>query len=75
MLIEHEHTVDEFDPGHCWTCAREAGLLDHYRRVQREERALGQTHRWARLARRHAIAALWASGVANLLAVIALFMG
>jgi len=29
MLIQHRHTSEEFDPGHCRACARQAGLLDH----------------------------------------------
>ena len=29
MLIQHRHTPEEFDPGHCRTCAGQAGLLDH----------------------------------------------
>jgi hypothetical protein len=47
MLIQHQHKPEEFDPGHCRTCAREAGLLDHHDRVQREETRLRQTRIWA----------------------------
>jgi hypothetical protein len=30
MLMQHQHEPEEFDPGHCPTCAGQAGLLDHY---------------------------------------------
>jgi hypothetical protein len=43
MLTEHHHEPGVFDAGHCWGCARQAGLLDHYRRVQREEARLQET--------------------------------
>jgi hypothetical protein len=72
MLIQHQHKPEEFDPGHCPTCARQAGLLDHYDRVQREETRLRQTRALARAARRDAIWALGSSGVGILLAAIAL---
>ena len=72
MLIQHQHKPEEFDPGHCPTCARQAGLLDHYDRVQREETRLRQTRAWAHAARRYAIWALGSSGVGILLAAIAL---
>jgi hypothetical protein len=49
MLVEHQHKPGVFDPGHCRDCAREADLLDHYWRVQREERAFTEAHRWASL--------------------------
>ena len=63
------------DADHCWACARQAGLLDHYRRVQQEEAALRQAHGWARAARRRASVALWSSGAAILLAIVALLTG
>ena len=34
MLIDHDHSPGRFDAGHCWACAHQAGLLDHYDRVQ-----------------------------------------
>jgi hypothetical protein len=34
MLIDHDHPPGRFDAGHCWVCAHQAGLLDHYDRVQ-----------------------------------------
>jgi hypothetical protein len=34
VLTAHHHPVEVFDPGHCRSCARQAGLLDHYDRVQ-----------------------------------------
>jgi hypothetical protein len=37
MLIDHDHPPGLFDAGHCWACARQAGLLDHYDRVQDQE--------------------------------------
>jgi hypothetical protein len=75
MLAGHQHQPGVFDADHCRACARHAGLLDHYRRVQQEEAALREAHGWARAARRHASVALWSSGVAILLAVFALLSG
>jgi hypothetical protein len=72
MLVEHAHPPGRFDPGHCRDCAREADLLDHYWRVQREERAFREAHRWARRAYRQASWALWCSGIGIVLAVVAL---
>jgi hypothetical protein len=72
MLIQHQHKPEEFDPGHCPTCARQAGLLDHFDRVQREETRLRQTRAWACAARRDAIWALGSSGARILLATAAL---
>ena len=60
-----------FDAGHCWACARQAGLLDHYRWVQQEEARLQETREWAGMARRYAILALGSSGAAILLAALA----
>ena len=75
MLIEHEHTPSVFDPGHCRPCARQAGLLDHYDRVQREEARLSQARASAAAAHRYAIGALGSSGVGVLLALLALLTG
>jgi len=75
MMIQHQHQPGSFDPGHCRSCARQADLLDHYWQVQREEQAFKEAHRWARRAHRHAIWALWCSGVGILLAVVALLTG
>jgi hypothetical protein len=75
MLIEHQHKPGVFDPGHCWECARETDLLDHYDHVQRQERALTQAHRWAHQARRHATWAFGSAGIGILLAAIALLTG
>jgi hypothetical protein len=72
MLIQHRHTPEEFDPGHCRACARQTGLLDHYNRVQREETRLRQARMWAHAARRYALWALGSSGAAILLAAVAL---
>jgi hypothetical protein len=72
MLTQHHHEPGLFDAGHCWACARQAGLLDHYRRVQREEARLQETREWAGTARRYAILALGSSGTAILLAALAL---
>ncbi len=74
MLIQHHHEPGLFDAGHCWACARQAGLRDHYRRVQREEARLQETREWAGMARRYAILALWSSGTAILLAAVALLI-
>jgi hypothetical protein len=75
MLVQHHHDPGVFDADHCWACARQAGLLDHYRRVQREEARLQETWEWACMARRYAILALGSSGAAILLAVVALLIG
>jgi hypothetical protein len=75
MLIEHQHRPGVFDPGHCRTCARQADLLDHYHRVQREEDRLRATQQSAAQARRTATWALWASAIGLLLAAITLLTG
>ena len=75
MLTQHHHEPGLFDAGHCWACARQAGLLDHYRRVQQEEARLQETREWAYMARRYAIVALGSSGAAILLAALALLTG
>jgi hypothetical protein len=75
MLIEHEHKPSVFDPGHCRPCAHQAGLLDHYHRVQREETNLRQAIASAIGARRYGIWALGSSGVGLLLALLALLTG
>ena len=72
MLIQHRHTPEECDPGHCRACARQTGLLDHYDRVQREETRLRQARMWAYAARRYALWALGSSGAAILLAAVVL---
>jgi hypothetical protein len=75
MLVGHQHEPGVFDPGHCRSCARHAGLLDHYRQVQQQEATLREAHAWARAARRRADVALWSSGAAILLAAIAMLHG
>ena len=65
MPLTHQHPPGRFDPGHCHTCARQAGLLDHYHRVQHQEVRLWRAHRDARWA-------LWSSLAALLLATTAL---
>ena len=50
MLLEHRHEPGVFDAGHCWACAGQAGLVDHYRRVQQEEAALWKARRRASVA-------------------------
>ena len=75
MLTQHLHRPGRFDPGHCRACAHEAGLLDHYRRVQQEEDSLRDTARLARQARSYAGWALWLSGVGIVVAAIALLRG
>ena len=54
MLNQHAHQPGVFDAGQCWACARQAGLLDHYRRVQ-QETTLQEAHEWTRAARWYAI--------------------
>jgi hypothetical protein len=75
MLVRHQHEPGVFDAGHCRACARRAGLLDHYQRVQQEEATLREAHRWALEARRRTSVALWSSGAAILLAIVALLAG
>jgi uncharacterized protein YciI len=72
MLLGHQHEPGVFDAGHCRACARQAGLLDHYQRVQQQEATVREAHRWALEARRRASVALWSSGAALLLAAVAL---
>ena len=72
MLIDHDHPPGLFDAGHCWACARQAGLLDHYDRVQGQEANLRQAREWAWAAHRYAIWALGSSGIGVLLAAAAL---
>jgi hypothetical protein len=72
MLVEHQHKLGAFDPGHYRDRTRHAGLLDHQHRVQRESQVLWEAQGWARQARRAAVRALWASGLGLLLAAIAL---
>jgi hypothetical protein len=75
MPVQHRHQPGRFDPGHCRGCARQAGLLDHYSRVQQQETSLRQAHRWALAASRRASVALWSAGAGILLAVVALLRG
>jgi hypothetical protein len=72
MSIGHLHPPGVFDAGHCRTCARQAGLLDHYNRVQEEEARLRGTVAYARAAHRYALWALGSSGIGVLLATLAL---
>jgi hypothetical protein len=72
MAIGHLHPPGVFDAGHCRACARQAGLLDHYHRVQTEETRLRRSLAYARAAHRYALWALGSSGVGVLLAVVAL---
>jgi len=75
MLTQHHHRPGLFDAGHCRACARQAGLLDHYWRVQQEEDSLRAATRWAGQARSHASWALCSAGAGILLAAIALLRG
>ena len=72
MSIGHLHPPGVFDAGHCRACARQAGLLDHYNRVQDEEARLRRTVASARAAHRTALWALGSSGVGVVLAALAL---
>ena len=72
MAIGHLHPPGVFDAGHCRSCARQAGLLDHYHRIQDEESRLRQAWADARAAHRYALLALGSSGVGVLLATLAL---
>jgi hypothetical protein len=68
MLIDHDHPPGRFDAGHCWACAHQAGMLDHYDRVQDQEANLRQAREWAWAAHRYAIWALGSSAIGVLLA-------
>jgi hypothetical protein len=72
MSIGHLHPPGVFDADHCRACARQAGLLDHYNRVQAEEARLRRTVAYARAAHRYALCALGSSGIGVLLAAAAL---
>jgi hypothetical protein len=72
MLIDHDHPPGRFDAGHCWVCAHQAGMLDHYHRVQDQEANLRQAREWAWAAHQYAIWALGSSAVGVLLAAAAL---
>jgi hypothetical protein len=72
MSIGHLHPPGEFDAGYCRSCARQAGLLDHYNHVQDEEARLRRTVAYARAAHRYTLWALGSSGVGVLLATLAL---
>jgi hypothetical protein len=75
MSIGHLHPPGVFDAGHCRACARQAGLLDHYDRVQEDESHLRQASAYARAAHRYALLAVGSSGVGVLLAAVALLTG
>ena len=70
MLTDHHHQAAVFDPGHCRACAVNAGLLDHYRRVQAEEDSRHQTEQNAERARKTARRCQWLAAGAGLLAAI-----
>jgi hypothetical protein len=72
MLIDHNHMPSAFGPGHRRTCANQAGLLDHYRRMQQHEIRLQLATASANGTRRYGIWALVSSGVGLLLALLAL---
>jgi hypothetical protein len=57
---------------HCWARVHQAGLLDHYERVQDQEANLRQAREWAWAAHRYAIWALGSSGIGILVAAAAL---
>jgi hypothetical protein len=70
MLIDHAQPPGRFDAGHCWACARQAGLLDHDDRVQNQEANLRQATEWAWAAHRYAVWALGSLGIAVLAAAL-----
>ena len=55
MVLGQHQEPGVFDAGHCRACAREAGLLDHYWRVQQDEITLRVASQWARQARSYVI--------------------
>jgi hypothetical protein len=75
MLIEQHHPAGIFDAGRCRACADEAGLLDRYDRVQRQEGPPPGDPGVGRTARRHVLVVLGSLGVAVLPAVAAFLTG
>jgi hypothetical protein len=76
MLTHAEtHRPGVFDPASCRSCAREAGILDFYDQVQREERRLAEAQVSARRAYRYALWGLGLATVSILLAVATLLSG
>lgn len=71
---QHEHKAGRFDPDQCRACAKDAGLLDHYERVQLHERALVAARGLAWQAQRYAIVTMYLPGLALVGAVIALLV-
>jgi hypothetical protein len=76
--------MDQYQLGVAFTAAHLAELhgqadrrrlASRNRWVQQQEATLGEAHGLASAARRHASVALWSSGVAILLAVVALLTG
>ena len=74
MTTRHQHKADGFDPDHCRACAVDAGLLDHYKRIQLHESAVVAAQRLAWQAQRSANVTMWLSGLALAAAVIALLV-
>jgi hypothetical protein len=74
VIAEHQHRADSFDPDHCRACAEDAGLLEHYERVQLQERALATARRLAWQAQRSAVVTMCLSGLALVVAVAALLV-
>jgi hypothetical protein len=72
MLIDHDHPPACSTLGTAGPAPHQAGLLDHYDRVQDQETHLRQAREWAWAAHRYAIWALEFSGVGALLAAAAL---
>jgi hypothetical protein len=72
MAIGHLHPPGVVGVGYCRACACQAGLLDHYDRVQAEEARLRRTVAYARAAHRYALWAMGSSGAEVLLATLAL---
>jgi hypothetical protein len=75
MRIEHDDPPSLFDPDHCRPSARQAGLLDHYHRVQHKGARLRQSQASAAASRRHATWALGSFGVWILLTLLPVLSG
>ena len=73
---QHHHEPGIVDAGHCRACARQASHWTTTGRCnQQEEATVREAHGWARAACRRASVALWSSGTALFLTVVALLSG
>jgi hypothetical protein len=74
VITRQQPSPDSFDPDDCRVCVVDAGLLDHYDRVQPHENALAAACRLTWQAHRSAHLTMWVSGLAPTAAVTALLV-